>query len=177
METLSNIIKDSLDNYFNTLKYLGYVSSNKVNGLLSLIFIDELKRDFADLITPEDSIIIDNVIHCIINSNCITTRKVTIKPNLTSYLFAASKEIDPEDYPFYIPEAKVYTSDTAKGLDIQLYVPGEKQRIVFLSTEANLTFSYNRFEFPTTSIKLNNGYYAYISENTYSKQTINLTVY
>ena len=34
METLSNIIKDSLDNYFNTLKYLGYVSSNKVNGLI-----------------------------------------------------------------------------------------------------------------------------------------------
>ena len=118
METLSNIIKDSLDNYFNTLKYLGYVSSNKVNGLLSLIFIDELKRDFADLITSEDSIIIDNVIHCIINSNCITTKKTTIKPVLTSYLFTVNDETDPEDYPSYIPEAKVYTSDTAKGLDI-----------------------------------------------------------
>lgn len=177
METLSNIIKDSLDNYFNTLKYLGYVSSNKVNGLLSLIFIDELKRDFADLITSEDSIIIDNVIHCIINSNCITTKKVTIKPVLTSYLFTVNDETDPEDYPSYIPEAKVYTSDTAKGLDIQLYVSGERQRMVFISTEANLTFSYNRFEFPITSFKLNKDYYAYVSKNTYSNQTINLTVY
>lgn len=177
METLSNIIKGSLDNYFTTLKYLGYVSRNKINNLLSLIFIDELKRDFANLITPEDSTIIDNVVHCLINSNCITTRKVIIKPNLTSYLFAVNKEIDPEDYPSYIPEAKVYTSNTAKGLKIQLYVPGEKQRVVFLSTEANLIFNYNGFEFPINSIKLNNGYYAYISENTYSKQTINLTIY
>ena len=77
METLSNIIKDSLDNYFNTLKYLGYVSSNKVNSLISLICIDELKKDFSDLITSEDSIIIDNVVHCIINSNCITTKKLS----------------------------------------------------------------------------------------------------
>lgn len=67
---MDNILYTALDNYYNALSKLGYISYSEVNRILVLIFISELSSKC--IISEEDSKIISKALDCLCyTSSCI----------------------------------------------------------------------------------------------------------
>lgn len=65
MQNFNSLIASSLDKYFESLKFTGFQSDAKVNSLLTLLGINYLISNFAEFITEEDQIAINNLLSCI----------------------------------------------------------------------------------------------------------------
>lgn len=72
MNNITKLTYDSLNKYFNKLKYTGYLNSFDTNKLLILTFIEELLFDkFPYFVDNEDYSIIINALNTLYGSNCI----------------------------------------------------------------------------------------------------------
>lgn len=72
MYNINNLVSESLNRYFDTLKYSGYIKYKDVYKLVVSTFIlDILDGEFGDLISEEDYKAMDNVLHCFYGSSCL----------------------------------------------------------------------------------------------------------
>lgn len=71
MKILNNIL-ESLDSYFNTLRYLGYKKQSDVNKLIIYNFIGELlTEDMRHFITESDYRNIEQALYCLYGNSCL----------------------------------------------------------------------------------------------------------
>ena len=69
---MEDIVYDAIKRYFDTLKYVGYMSKADVDKLLLLIFIYEFTYwDFRGHINREDYASINNVLYKIFGKTCL----------------------------------------------------------------------------------------------------------
>lgn len=72
MYKLNHLLSESLDRYYNTLKYSGYVKYNDVYKLIVATFIkDILDGEFGALISEEDYKNMERILNCFYGSNCL----------------------------------------------------------------------------------------------------------
>ncbi len=76
VEQYDDILFESLQNYFSTLKYYGYVKDNDVSKLLILSFFEEILAGKYDVdVTEGDYNDIRVALNCLMGSNCIIPYK------------------------------------------------------------------------------------------------------
>lgn len=69
---MDNYVYNVIDQYFNTLSKLGYVSNRKVEELLVLIFyFNLLYNDYRGYINSEDYQCIGRALNCFYGNNCL----------------------------------------------------------------------------------------------------------
>lgn len=72
MYKLNSLLSESLNRYYDVLKYTGYIKYQEVYKLLVSTFIlDILEGEFGGLISEEDYKAMDNVLHCFYGSSCL----------------------------------------------------------------------------------------------------------
>lgn len=72
MEDLTKYVDTSIENYFKSLSYKGYLNDRDTNNLLILTFLEEmLYYKFSDYITQKDYTIIMEALNELYNSSCI----------------------------------------------------------------------------------------------------------
>lgn len=174
MENLYKVGSDALAKYFDTLHKLGYVRKNTTSSMLCLLFVNDFMWEFSDYLTSEDNKVLQNVVACLTNGSCLTTQRST-GTTPVSYLFTVSSTESEINYTSHITQATTIKGNI-KGRTVSLVISGTKQRIVLVSKDRNLAIAYNDFVFPTTVTAVGNGYYMYVSQNTYSTQNMQLTI-
>lgn len=70
MESLINIINDSVDKYFTILTNTGYVKNDLRDSLLSVIIVQYIIDNFIDFLTDKDLKKLYQFLYCN-NGNCI----------------------------------------------------------------------------------------------------------
>ena len=69
---MDRMIYSILDNYFNALGKLGYISYSQVEKLLILVFYrDFVYNDYEGLISKEDYHYIERALDCLYGSSCL----------------------------------------------------------------------------------------------------------
>lgn len=71
MNDFTNVLKQSMINYFDLLHKVGYVSNCKVKGLILLSFLEQFLNEYNGYITEEDYNLIDNIVTCLMRNNCL----------------------------------------------------------------------------------------------------------
>lgn len=72
MYKLDSLLSESLNRYYDTLKYTGYVKYKNVYQLLvSSLILDILEGEFGEIISEKDYKTMDNVLHCFYGSSCL----------------------------------------------------------------------------------------------------------
>lgn len=72
MKKYTQLLSDSLDRYFKTLEYYGYIKDNDVDKLIVLSFLEELLSGCFDVsITESEYTLIRGVVQCLMGSNCL----------------------------------------------------------------------------------------------------------
>jgi hypothetical protein len=70
---MDEFVYNILSEYFNTLENLGYVSENKVNNLLLLLFFyNLLTEDYRGMVSKEDYSTIEKALNCLYGRTCLT---------------------------------------------------------------------------------------------------------
>lgn len=96
---LSNDVYNSVERYYNTLKYSGYKSYEEVYKLLIYIFIEELLTgELSEYVTHEDYDIISKILYylygtCMIPYPDYKKAVTSITPLINEYRLTENKEI------------------------------------------------------------------------------------
>lgn len=68
----THLILESLDNYWNLVEQTGYVSYDKVNGILALMLVDDfLNTELSAFVDEKDYNIMMEFLYCIYGRNCL----------------------------------------------------------------------------------------------------------
>lgn len=66
---MEQVIYNTLSNYFNRIKSLGYVSYTSVDSMLALMYIYYFKETYK--LTESEQGIVEKALNCLRNSDCI----------------------------------------------------------------------------------------------------------
>lgn len=182
MNDYTKILYDSVNNYFDILSKIGYISDRKVYQLLLLLFLEEFIEEYSNFITSDDLNLIDQIVYCITETNCFVPYadnhiKLT-SPVLhasddqdITYVFAFNNNIEQAD----AMDSGIKIYGNPKNNKITLNVGISHASIIILTKHDGLTFKYNLIGFPVTKIQ-SGQWYQYVSMNTYSNQDLTLEI-
>lgn len=120
---MDNIIRDSLNKYFNNLQYTGYQSISNTNKLLFLTCIQELiDAGIINYVSEEDYEYIIKALYCVYGSNCLIAYP---ESNIQNNMFFISKK-KTDDYSKRIAVIEETLSRLASTKVIQAARPEEE---------------------------------------------------
>lgn len=154
MDNYGNIIHQSLHNYFNTLEKVGYVNDVKTSQLLVLTFIYNFLQEYSEYITEDDYRLIQSIIDCMIQTNCLvpydkykscygTARRFYSSNTQTKDIYAEDVILK-GDYPTvqdWYNNTRPFVMSTLQGSNIEL--TKYEGCLIHLGTSNTLKYNYS----------------------------------
>lgn len=72
------VLYEALKNYFNALENMGYMKYSQVYKILMFSFLLDLLEDSVNILEEDDYKLIEQLLHCLLNTSCIIPNRVKL---------------------------------------------------------------------------------------------------